>query len=276
MGSPGPSGQLIDDLQLGANYCNDGRVVTVICLSTSFPMFPQIGNPSVIRLPTFLRSQLKVVFVNWDFPANAQPIDDVSVGPREEALYKDYRTRTMPWAERGSAVWVRAVPTKVSTSRTHELPTSNPPQPPTPRLTTRSGYTLLSTNYANGKVELEEVNPHLRVGRVENHLGKTTPSSPDRDSNLDLPVLSSRAQHVKRVSQLRHRGGTKGSVKFVFFKDVGDTMDFFSSVVPILVFHSPCQEPICVKWTSSAEGVEASMMLRYSKQVAFVQYLKSD
>nr|CAD7201044.1 unnamed protein product [Timema douglasi] len=49
-----------------------------------------------------------------------------------------------------------------------------------------------------GKVELEEVNPHLRGGRVENHLGKTTLSSPDRDSNLDLPVLSSRAQHDKR------------------------------------------------------------------------------
>nr|CAD7430188.1 unnamed protein product [Timema monikensis] len=53
----------------------------------------------------------------------------------------------------------------------------------------------------------EEVNPHLRGGRVENHLGKTTPSSPDQDSNLDLPVLSSRAQRDKRVSQLRHRGG---------------------------------------------------------------------
>nr|CAD7426965.1 unnamed protein product [Timema monikensis] len=31
------------------------------------------------------------------------------------------------------------------------------------------------------------------------------PSSPDRDSKLDLPVLSGRAQHDKRVSQLRHR-----------------------------------------------------------------------
>nr|CAD7398695.1 unnamed protein product [Timema poppensis] len=61
-----------------------------------------------------------------------------------------------------------------------------------------------------GKVKLEEVNPHLRGGRVENHLGKTTPSSPDRDSNLDLPVFSSRAQHDKRVSQLRHRGGSNG------------------------------------------------------------------
>nr|CAD7406882.1 unnamed protein product [Timema cristinae] len=50
-----------------------------------------------------------------------------------------------------------------------------------------------------GKGELEEVNPHLRGGRVENHLGKTNPSSPDRDSNLDLPVLSSRAKHDKRV-----------------------------------------------------------------------------
>nr|CAD7403469.1 unnamed protein product [Timema cristinae] len=40
----------------------------------------------------------------------------------------------------------------------------------------------LSTNYANGlgigKVELEEVTPHLRGGRVENHLGKTTPVHP--------------------------------------------------------------------------------------------------
>nr|CAD7198895.1 unnamed protein product [Timema douglasi] len=66
------------------------------------------------------------------------------------------------------------------------------------------------TNYADGlgigKVELEEVNPHLCGGRVENHFVKTTPSSPDRDLNLDLPVLSSRAQHDKRVSQLRHRG----------------------------------------------------------------------
>nr|CAD7402262.1 unnamed protein product [Timema cristinae] len=46
------------------------------------------------------------------------------------------------------------------------------------------GLYALSTNYANGmgigKVELEEVNPHLREVRVENHLGKTTPSSPDR------------------------------------------------------------------------------------------------
>nr|CAD7412740.1 unnamed protein product [Timema poppensis] len=56
-------------------------------------------------------------------------------------------------------------------------------------------------------VGLDKVNPHLRGGRVENHLGKAAPSSPDRDSNLDLPVLSSRAKHDKRVSQLRHRGG---------------------------------------------------------------------
>nr|CAD7448076.1 unnamed protein product [Timema bartmani] len=46
-----------------------------------------------------------------------------------------------------------------------------------------------------GSKEGGEVNPHLRGGRVENHLRKITPSSPDRDSNLDLPVLGSRAQH---------------------------------------------------------------------------------
>nr|CAD7440143.1 unnamed protein product [Timema bartmani] len=45
------------------------------------------------------------------------------------------------------------------------------------------------------EVEFEEVNLHLCGGRVENHLGKTTLSSPDRDSNLDLPVLGGLAQH---------------------------------------------------------------------------------
>nr|CAD7267384.1 unnamed protein product [Timema shepardi] len=61
------------------------------------------------------------------------------------------------------------------------------------------------------KVELEEVNTHLRGGRVESYLGKTTPVHLTVDSNLDIPVLSSRAQHDKRVSQLRHRGGTPPS-----------------------------------------------------------------
>nr|CAD7415044.1 unnamed protein product [Timema poppensis] len=60
------------------------------------------------------------------------------------------------------------------------------------------GRTLAFWHSIGTEVELEEVNPHLRGGRVENHLGKTTHSSPDRDSNLDLPVLSSRAQHDKR------------------------------------------------------------------------------
>nr|CAD7257700.1 unnamed protein product [Timema shepardi] len=74
-------------------------------------------------------------------------------------------------------------------------------------LNTTSALANYATEAGIGKVELEEVNPHLRGGRVENHLGKTPPSSPDRDSSLDLPVLSSRALHDKRVSQLRHQGG---------------------------------------------------------------------
>nr|CAD7568496.1 unnamed protein product [Timema californicum] len=56
-----------------------------------------------------------------------------------------------------------------------------------------------------GKVELEEVNLHLHGGRVENHLGKTTPSSPDRDSNLDLPVLkqSSSTRQALHPTEIR-------------------------------------------------------------------------
>nr|CAD7265934.1 unnamed protein product [Timema shepardi] len=53
------------------------------------------------------------------------------------------------------------------------------------------GLYALSTNYANGlgigKVELGEVKPHFRGAGVENHLRKTTPRSPDRDSNSISP-----------------------------------------------------------------------------------------
>nr|CAD7396643.1 unnamed protein product [Timema poppensis] len=48
---------------------------------------------------------------------------------------------------------------------------------------------LALSSSAQIQVELEEVNQHLCGGRVENHLGKKK-SSPDRDSNLDLPVLT--------------------------------------------------------------------------------------
>nr|CAD7590993.1 unnamed protein product [Timema genevievae] len=50
-----------------------------------------------------------------------------------------------------------------------------------------------------GRLNIEEVNPYLRGGRVENHLGKITPISPERDLNLDLLVFSSLAQHETSV-----------------------------------------------------------------------------
>nr|CAD7256327.1 unnamed protein product [Timema shepardi] len=57
-----------------------------------------------------------------------------------------------------------------------------------------------STNYANGigigKVEYIESEPSFSWrGSGENYLGKTTPSSPDRDSNFDIPVLGSPVQY---------------------------------------------------------------------------------
>nr|CAD7256096.1 unnamed protein product [Timema shepardi] len=63
-----------------------------------------------------------------------------------------------------------------------------------------------STRPGLGKVELEVVNPHLRGERVENDLGKTTPSSPNRDSNRDLPVLSSRASTRLALEMSKYRG----------------------------------------------------------------------
>nr|CAD7571154.1 unnamed protein product [Timema californicum] len=74
-----------------------------------------------------------------------------------------------------------------------------------------------------GKDELEEVNPHLRGGRVENHLGKKTPSTPDRDLNLDLPVLSSRAS-----TRRAHR--VEGCVNIV--PDISDRVEGCVNIVP--------------------------------------------
>nr|CAD7399677.1 unnamed protein product [Timema poppensis] len=51
--------------------------------------------------------------------------------------------------------------------------------------------TMWPPNQEFGRLNLEEVNPHLCGGRVENYLGK----SPNQDLNLDLPYLSSLAQH---------------------------------------------------------------------------------
>ncbi|CAG2056064.1 unnamed protein product [Timema podura] len=61
-----------------------------------------------------------------------------------------------------------------------------------------------------GRLNSEDVNPHLRGGRGESHLGKTTPSSPNRDYNLDLPVLGSLAQH--ETSALANYATEEGAV----------------------------------------------------------------
>nr|CAD7443935.1 unnamed protein product [Timema bartmani] len=50
-----------------------------------------------------------------------------------------------------------------------------------------------------GRLNTEEVNPYLCGGRVENHLGKTASSLPDLESNFDLSVLGSLAQHETSV-----------------------------------------------------------------------------
>nr|CAD7612009.1 unnamed protein product [Timema genevievae] len=59
----------------------------------------------------------------------------------------------------------------------------------TPLYCVSHNYKALSavTRQEEGNIDY----PHLREGRVENHLGNTTLSTRDRDSNPDLPVISS-------------------------------------------------------------------------------------
>nr|CAD7573761.1 unnamed protein product [Timema californicum] len=51
----------------------------------------------------------------------------------------------------------------------------------------------------DGRLEDEYILGDIVGRKRENRLGKTTPSSPDRDSNLDLSVLGGRSQLDKRV-----------------------------------------------------------------------------
>nr|CAD7261434.1 unnamed protein product [Timema shepardi] len=104
---------------------------------------------------------------------------------------------------------------------------SCPQCPVVPRcgLPTTPAVDWAAVGIRHSQVEIEEVNPHLRGGRVENYLGKTSPSSPDRDSNLDLPVLSSLAQHDKRVCKLRHRGGVGPIIPNTLLGDLMETLD---------------------------------------------------
>nr|CAD7437463.1 unnamed protein product [Timema bartmani] len=69
-----------------------------------------------------------------------------------------------------------------------------------------------------GRLNIEEVNLHLRGRRVGNNLGKTPSSSPERDSNLDLPVLGSLAQHetsalANHATETGHSSGLENSRK---------------------------------------------------------------
>nr|CAD7462530.1 unnamed protein product [Timema tahoe] len=53
--------------------------------------------------------------------------------------------------------------------------------------------------YGRGKLSLENVCPHSRGGRVENHFGKITLGARDKDFNPDLPVIGILVQHESDV-----------------------------------------------------------------------------
>nr|CAD7203222.1 unnamed protein product [Timema douglasi] len=71
--------------------------------------------------------------------------------------------------------------------------------------------------FGNGKVELEEVNPHLRGGRVENHLEKTTPVHP---TEIRTSISPSSAVELNTTSALASYATKAESVDFS--KNSGD------------------------------------------------------
>nr|CAD7264955.1 unnamed protein product [Timema shepardi] len=82
-------------------------------------------------------------------------------------------------------------------------------------------------NFQRYWVELEELNPHLRGGRVENHLGKTTPSSPDRESNLDLPSSAVELNTTNALASYATEAGNNN------YKDVVTTIGPAAAILVI-------------------------------------------
>nr|CAD7195424.1 unnamed protein product [Timema douglasi] len=73
-----------------------------------------------------------------------------------------------------------------------KLPPVHPTDPTEIRTSiSPSSAVELDTTSALANYATEEVYPHLSGGRMDNLFGKTTLSTPDRDSNLDLPIISS-------------------------------------------------------------------------------------
>nr|CAD7409798.1 unnamed protein product [Timema poppensis] len=67
-------------------------------------------------------------------------------------------------------------------------------------LNTTSALANYATEAGIGKVELEEVNPHLRGGRVENHLGEKTP--PVHPTEIRTSISPSLAVELNTTSEL--------------------------------------------------------------------------
>nr|CAD7409833.1 unnamed protein product [Timema poppensis] len=112
----------------------------------------------VVQLLHSIKYSMEVPFSNMALPAG---------DPKAHAARKVLDLQRVLHAEPGAGdaptLNLRDLTTKVSTEICSY---TNLDTPDRARQTYRLGL---------GKVELEEVNPHLRGGRVENHLGKTTP-----------------------------------------------------------------------------------------------------
>nr|CAD7572222.1 unnamed protein product [Timema californicum] len=97
------------------------------------------------------------------------------------------------------------------------------------------------------KVELEEVNPHLRGGRVENHLGKTTPSSPIENRTSISPSSAAELNTTSALANYATEGATHPPKRGGFcplVPGMARTSDQGNATVP----HSPWKPDFCTNF----------------------------
>nr|CAD7426609.1 unnamed protein product [Timema monikensis] len=112
-----------------------------------------------------------------------------------------------------------------------------------------------------GKVELEEVNPHLRGGRVENHLGKTTPVHP---TEIRTSISPTSAVELNMTSALAKYATEAGFWNVFVSVTQLFTVDFHVGS-PGLILLLGCEDGIsmcvtCVWWRQQTTLVLGSVM----------------
>nr|CAD7587266.1 unnamed protein product [Timema genevievae] len=113
----------------------------------------------------------------------------------------------------------------------------------------RRSWRCLRQSDGGDSVIFKQVYPHFHGGRVENHFGKNPLSTPDRDSNLDLPAIGSLAYY--KSSALSYAATGAG-----LFPVVSISIFCFKTEGSVICVHGPFSDRRALLSSRAGVGAE--------------------